>query len=44
MGSGGADQCHGHRESRFAVVVAAVASLMDACLDLIADSADNQCC
>ena len=43
MGSGDADQCHGHRESMLAVV-AAVASLMDACLDLIADSADNQCC
>ncbi len=43
MGSGGAGQCQKHSESRLAVV-AAVASLMDACLDLIADSADNQCC
>ena len=43
MGSGDAGQCQKHSESRL-VVVAAVASLMDACLDLIADSADNQCC
>ena len=53
MGSGDADQCQGHSWSRLAVfvvaaaaaaAVAAVASLMDACLDLIADSADNQYC
>lgn len=44
MGSGNAGQCQGHSESRLAVVAAAVVSLMDAYLDLIADSADNQCC
>ena len=44
MGSGDAGQCQGHSESKVAVVVAAVASLVDACHDLIADSADNQCC
>jgi hypothetical protein len=43
MGSGNAGQCQGHSESRLAVV-AAVASLMGAYLDLIADSVDNQCC